>query len=55
MEERKYTQEQIADAKKLLEVYNSVPEEKRPILAAMMDAFISGMSAQERLTDNKAG
>jgi hypothetical protein len=55
MEGLKYTPEQIADAKKLLDVYNGVPEEKRPILAAMMDAFISGMNAQERLTDNKAG
>ena len=48
-----YTQEQIDDAKKVLEAYSKLPEEKKPIFAAMMNAFISGMEAQEQLSGDK--
>ncbi|MDD3251801.1 MAG: hypothetical protein PHV18_04480 [Lachnospiraceae bacterium] len=45
-----YTPEQINDAKIILEAYAKIPEEKKPIFAAMMNAFISGMETQERLS-----
>ena len=48
-----YTENQIRDARQVLDVYARMPEEKKPIFTAMMSAFISGMEAQERL--NNAG
>lgn len=49
-----YTEEQIKDARKILDVYARMPEEKKPIFTAMMSAFISGMEAQERLNSGAA-
>lgn len=49
-----YTEEQIEDARKILDVYARMPEEKKPIFTAMMSAFISGMEAQERLSGSAA-
>lgn len=49
-----YTEEQIEDARKILDVYARMPEEKKPIFTAMMSAFISGMETQERLNSGAA-
>lgn len=53
LDNKKYTPQQIEDAKKILDAFDSVPADKQPILAAMMDAFITGMDAQERLNRNQ--
>lgn len=50
MEKKKYTPEQMADAGWLLDVIESVPKEKQPLMTVIADVFISGMRAQERLT-----
>lgn len=50
-----YTPEQIRDAERFIKLYMSVPESKRPIVAAAVDGFIAGMDAQKRLTEKQAG
>lgn len=49
MEQDKFST-MVRDGKDLIEILNSVPEEKRPMLSAIAGAFIDGMLAQERLT-----
>ena len=49
-----YSAEQVSDTEKLLGIYKKVPEEKRPLLVAVMDAFASGMQTQERLAEKSA-
>lgn len=39
----------IGDAKKLLAILDTLPQEKRWIVQLVMDAFISGMAAQESI------
>lgn len=39
----------VEDGKGIIEILESVPEDKRPILSAIAWAFIDGMIAQERL------
>lgn len=41
---------QPGSAEKLLAALQSVPQDKRTIMAVMAETFISGMRAQERLT-----
>lgn len=43
------TPEQIADAKKILDACARVPVDKKPVIFAILNAFISGMESQERL------
>ena len=50
-----YTPEQLRDAERFIKLYMSVPESKRPIVAAAVDGFIAGMDAQKRLTEQRAG
>lgn len=38
----------VEDGKGIIEILESVPEDKRPMLSAMVGAFIDGMLAQER-------
>lgn len=47
--EKAYATEQTSDAKKLLELYERVPADKRQRLLDIMEGLIAGMSAQERL------
>lgn len=39
----------VRDGKDLIQILNSVPADKRPMLSAIAGAFIDGMIAQERL------
>ncbi len=50
MFEKSFTPEDINEAKSFLQILDSVPKEKRFILALVTDAFINGMNAQEQLT-----
>ena len=47
--QERYSAEQVSDTEKLLDIYKKVPDEKRPLLLAVMDAFANGMQTQERL------
>lgn len=49
-----YIAQQIEDARKILNAYISLPQNKRPILVVMMEAFINGMETQERLSNNSS-
>lgn len=49
-----YITHQIEDARKILNAYISLPQNKRPILVVMMEAFINGMETQERLSNNSS-
>lgn len=44
-----YSPEQISDAEKILEVYAKLPDNKKPVLMVIINAFISGMEIQEML------
>lgn len=39
----------VKDGKDLIQILQSVPEDKRPLISAIAGAFIDGMIAQERL------
>lgn len=45
----------VKDGKGLIQIIQSVPEDKRPMLSALAGAFIDGMIAQERLTAERPG
>lgn len=45
----------IKDGNTIIDILQSVPESKRLMLAAMAEAFMNGMIAQERLTAGKEG
>lgn len=45
-----YTEDQINDARKILDVYERVPDEKKPVFMAMMNGFMNGMEMQERIS-----
>ncbi len=47
-----YKLEQIKDAEQILDIYMKLSEDKRTILTAMLNAFISGMETQERLSSS---
>lgn len=52
------TEKELSDAKEIIAIYHKTPEEKRPLLTAMANAFLAGMEAQERLMEGcpkKAG
>ena len=48
-----YSQEQINDAEKILEVYAKLPDNKKPMLMVIINALISGMEIQELLARNQ--
>ena len=37
--------------KEIIQIVQSIPEDKRFLLSMMADAFVNGMQAQERLMD----
>lgn len=41
----------VRDGNTIIDILQSVPENKRTILAMMAEAFINGMITQERLTE----
>lgn len=49
MKQTKRTADQGQEVERLLEAIESVPKEKLPIMAALAEAFISGMKAQDKL------
>lgn len=46
-----YTPEQINDAKKLLDIIDSVPPERRSFVISMASAFMDGMETQRILSE----
>ena len=44
----------VRDGKDLIQILQSVPEEKRPLLSAIAGAYIDGMIAQERLAAERS-
>jgi len=55
MFEKSFTPKDITEAKNFLQILDSVPKEKRFILALVTDAFINGMNAQEQMNDAQPG
>lgn len=55
MFEKSFTLEDISEAKNFLQILDSVPEDKRFILALVTDAFINGMNAQEQMNSVQPG
>lgn len=53
MFEKSFTPEEVSEAKTFLQILDSVPKEKRFILALVTDAFINGMNAQEQLNSTQ--
>lgn len=45
----------MKDGRNIINILNSVPENKRPLLSAIAGAFIDGMIAQERLAAERPG
>ena len=48
MRENFYTQKQMEDAKALAKALVSVPDEKRPMFALMVEAMLIGARSEER-------
>lgn len=48
-----YTPEQINDAKKLLDIIDSVPPERRSFVISMASAFMDGMETQRILSEEQ--
>ena len=44
----------VEDGRDFIGVLNSVPENKRILMRAMVNAYMDGMIAQERLTEQTA-
>lgn len=49
MNNKLYSPEQMADAVTMFDMLKSVPAERRFLLSLMMNAFVSGMEAQEKM------
>ena len=45
-----YTPKLAAEGERVYNALESVPADKRPVVSVMVEAFINGMVAQERLT-----
>lgn len=54
-EKQGYTKEQISDARRLIEILKSVPEEKQPLLTAVATAYIDGVETGARITKEMEG
>lgn len=50
-----YTEEQIKDAKKIIDALLSVPAEKRPMLTAIATAYIDGIETGTRINRDMEG
>lgn len=48
-----YSNEQIGNARKLIDVLMGVPEKRRPIITAIATAYIDGVEAGARITDTE--
>lgn len=55
MNDRLYTPEVMNQIGKIYDKLERLPEDKRSIVALMAEAFINGMSAQERLAADQDG
>lgn len=49
-----YSDEQIWNARKLIDVLMCVPEKRRPIVTSIATAYIDGVEAGIRITDTEA-
>lgn len=47
-----YTNEQIGSARKLIDILMGVPEKRRPIITAIATAYIDGVEAGARITED---
>ena len=54
VKQKAYTEEQLANTKKLMAVYATVPDRNKPKSIAIVSAFMDGMAAQ-RLLDEAQG
>lgn len=52
-ENQGYTKKQISNARRLIEVLEKVPEEKRDFVAMLGVAFLSGVESSETLKNGK--
>lgn len=50
MTEITYTPEQMADAKRLAEILENIPQERRSMVTMMASAFIAGIEMQTQIT-----
>lgn len=48
-----YNEEQIKDAKKLCDILDTVPREKRNVFVAIASAFMDGMAAGEAIATGR--
>ena len=53
MDERKYTQQEMTDAERLIKAITTVPDEKRQAFIRVIEAMIMGGSIAERLSSHK--
>ena len=49
---KNYTNEQIGSARKLIDILMGVPEERRPFITAVATAYIDGVEAGARITED---
>lgn len=46
-----YTSEQISSARRIIDILMKVPQDKRPIVTAVTTAYIDGVEAGTRITE----
>lgn len=49
MADKNYTPEQMADAKRLVEILANIPQERRSMVTMMASAFIAGIETQTQI------
>ena len=52
---KSYTSEQVNSARRIIDILMSVPEDKRPIVTAVTTAYIDGVEAGTRITQEAGG
>ena len=50
--EKTYSDEQIGNARKLIDTLMGVPEKRRPVIVAIATAYIDGVEAGARITED---
>lgn len=50
--EKIYSDEQIGNARKLIDTLMGVPEKRRPVIVAIATAYIDGVEAGARITED---
>ncbi len=50
--EKIYSDEQIGSARKLIDILMGVPEKRRPVIVAIATAYIDGVEAGARITED---